>query len=545
MFIKPDEPAKIRSIVVGDMTTYLLMSYLDEFFQPLLRGSRFFPLAYTDQQRHIFAVEFARWSEHGGGVAFPTDQSKFDHNVPRRMILFVLRWLGRAALSMSYSVRPAVSADVDRANGLLARRLRGGRMIVEQKGKVTEIAMLDGLPSGWRLTALLDSITNYLEDRSVSYAAEKSLHQLRVFEHYTMLASSQTWQEGVYFGDDVRKIVDSGWTAGLLFETYKAVGLDVNASKSWISAGGMDDSSDEFLRMVSKQGRAVGYPARLISGLMYRRPGSRAAPGLAVLQEEMDSWLRAISRGCRQDVIERLAVGSISRVLRVPAEEAARFLHTPSALGGYGWTPWTTRPLVWKVESGKELSGSVKQVNLPLLRELDIEVDEGQYLLSVLPHVVENPPARQRGSWSVPKIPIPRNSRRSYQPVSSTDWWPKPVRPIWAEQNKTKMSIMLTSNSVSTEEILQLATNRIDVEAALKHFGRHWWHQWLRGPLTPTPAVVVSVDLIRPLLARAEVKFFPVHRPVDVARARLQAESFVLSELSSWLEQDLVPYVGV
>jgi hypothetical protein len=308
MFVKPDEPAKLRTIVTGDHPTALKMAYLSMYVEPALAGCAYLPMFWSTADQVQRWTRFAEAPLTGREVFMPIDQSGFDENVSLDMILDIVAWLTKVAGDNGGG------DDARRIGEALLEALNGGTLMVDG-GASFDIER--GVLSGWRWTALIDTLANYLQFREIT-------RYVGVFE-----------REVLFQGDDVRLVLDSELDAFKVYLGYKHYGLTVNPSKFWISR-----SRDEFLRFVSSGGNVRGYLARTITGILYRRPGSAPAPPQEQVLNMTDSWERTVSRGARSEVVRRLQVGELARVFSVTKEIARAFLHTPKAVGGLGlWPP--------------------------------------------------------------------------------------------------------------------------------------------------------------------------------------------------------------
>lgn len=242
------------------------------------------------------------------GLFVPIDQSKFDH-VPSKRVL-------KAAFEMICRLGVA-SGDVERAKiaKILIERLETAQILYD--GVIYN--HLRGLLSGWKWTALMGTLINYAEYLGVTGRAG-----IPRCDRNLMCVQ----------GDDSLLFV-KGWTeANKLVREYMDV-LPVNPSKFFV-----DKKRTEYLRLVlTPQGR-FGYFARAASGLMYANAwaGGAMSPASAA-----QTWSLLCSRGAEKHKTVEHCLRDICGLLRCNKQEANRLLHTPTTLGGLGWTTGENR----------------------------------------------------------------------------------------------------------------------------------------------------------------------------------------------------------
>jgi hypothetical protein len=463
MFIKPDETAKIRTIITGDVATSLKMGYLDYFVQAALRDCDLLPITWGDSNRVRELQRFARSTGNNHFVHMPVDQSSFDTNVSLDMVLTIVEWLVRVAVDVGGG------AEAARVGEALLFALDGG-ILETADGEKFEIER--GVLSGWKWTALLDSLANYVQYTEVA--------EFMGVEAKTVL----------FQGDDVMLELSSFSDAVLIYEGYKAYGVVVNPAKFWISR-----TRDEFLRLVSDAGEVRGYPARSITGLLYLRPGSSPPAAVQALEEQVSGWERLISRGAVQSRVRRLQVREIVRVLDVDEAVAEQLLHTPKAVGGYGVWPYSAKWMSVTVPSA--MRARFTGVGGVRLRDVDADM-----LTTVLGAQLPMPPARARG-YRVREVRVPimrLQALSAWDPVVYTTFRVPGLR--WDEPSGMER-MRLTEELVSAKampdipQILNLAW----VWAMRAYIGKTAWIDWVKGSLVPTPVLQVNPVIVSRIAA--------------------------------------------
>jgi hypothetical protein len=458
MFIKPDEPAKVRSIVVGDVDTALKMSYVGYYAEAMLKGARMLPMMWTEAQRAEEMVAFAKSTQFDDLVHMPLDQSAFDANVSSELVLDVVSWL------VDLARRAGGGSDVAQVGEALQYSLDGGTLAVE--GGAT-YPIERGVLSGWKWTALIDSLANYVQYKEISssmgVSAVKSLFQ----------------------GDDALLTMSSDRDAVTLALGYTAYGLDVNPTKFWIST-----DRDEFLRLVSESGNVVGYPARTITGLLFMRPGGTQAPPLQQLTEQTDSWERLVSRGGIEERVRRYQVEELMRILAVNREVADAILHTPKAVGGMGIAPYATTWMV--VETDKARTARfIEAYNVRLLK---VEVS---ILDTVLGFALPRTPARVREYRIRENVNVPRIHLKSMSSNLLGMFGAKVPVVQWTEWNNIKKmqweQELIRSRTLPSGVPLAYPQG---VWARRARWGKTAWVAWLRGSLVASPVNATSPAIV-------------------------------------------------
>ena len=243
IFIKPDEnQLKKRWIIAGDVSVYLKMEYLaaERVFRglpsPLVRSGR---LALEDAAERIRLV-----GERTASV--PLDQTGFDHQITVEMVLTAIR-----VMREFYTDARALEIF-----DLLLEQLPKTVLSYKKRtGTVFERRWRNGLLSGWRWTGVLNTVINLAEFEVVR----------------TQLGP---WDKVVFYsamGDDDDVFASDLATCVQIALLYRHnLGPEaLNLKKFFISR-----TTSEYLRKITAPGRTVGYPARLLNSILWRKPQS-------------------------------------------------------------------------------------------------------------------------------------------------------------------------------------------------------------------------------------------------------------------------------
>lgn len=317
--IKKRETGKVRAVVGGDDALYLKMAYFSSKFEKLATGTLTSLFMTSSQQVEMWG-SIVNGIRNRSRVACPVDQSSFDHMVDMDMILDVLTVLE------PFCTRTDEDTELFSA---VRFAIQNGVVELKDGGRSGQIVIEKGVISGWRWTALIDSMVNYGE-----WFANNAAVQRR-----TGFSASNVVVQG---DDDVMRVPNAA-TGVLLLDQYAQVGLKVNAAKNFIAS-----TRDEYLRYVADKDGVRGYPARAVNSLLWRNPISADPPkGPWRVPEIVSSWLTLFSRTGREDY--DLMLMDIVNATGINAQVLKTWLHTPVVFGGLGFTPLSTQGLVPKV----------------------------------------------------------------------------------------------------------------------------------------------------------------------------------------------------
>lgn len=189
-----------------------------------------------------------------------------------------------------------------------------------------DIRCRGGILSGWRLTAIGDSLIN----GATLQAADRTLHAIFGGRFLT------SWRAA---GDDADIRSLDPLSLCSILSVPQLNGAVIHPQKTYLS-----QSRSEFLRNTNyKGGYSRAYPARLISSLCYFRPSSDEAsiPRHQVFNAFLNDWSKMLRRCGRvgDPGLNKVLRTYLSRTFQLPRGPTRRFLHTPTSLGGAGFAP--------------------------------------------------------------------------------------------------------------------------------------------------------------------------------------------------------------
>jgi hypothetical protein len=305
-------------VVNSDDETYLRMSYVSSWLEEALAGHPDSTLFMSRRQLVDLWENLARGTQHES-VKIPLDQSHFDWQQNKRMIrrfLDVVRHF--ISVNADNRVRQDLLFVVDNLYVTLVEE--PGILTVGTGNEKTTLEISKGIMSGWRWTALMDTVFNWGE----LFAAQQLL------KDYGVAGSVIS---AVAQGDDDQVTCSSYGYAAALAEAYKMMNFEVNPGKFFIRT-----KTDEFLRQVATQDNVSGYLVRTVNSILWRNPVSRDPPaGLLRMTEQLKIWNLAIGRGGDRSQIERLMRIDLAQGNGLSNDNLEGILRTPNVFGGLGW----------------------------------------------------------------------------------------------------------------------------------------------------------------------------------------------------------------
>jgi len=373
--IQKRELGKVRPVVASDFTTNLKMARVGYWLERAFAGHPHSTLFMSASQQYTLWQDMVTQSQDRMLIKMPIDQGHFDHSVGADMLLIINQELRDfIALECTTTDRQELLDTMDR----IQYAISAGYTVLDGE----KILYYSGICSGWRFTALYDTLANAGELSAV----KQTVIRKSGFDPIV----PKLW---VCQGDDIRLVTISYSAATAIWALYQEAGFDVNVQKFFIS-----DSVDEFLRQVTRPGWIGGYPARMAS-LVFRNPVTRELiRGEERIREMVTTWNQVFNRfGYTQTPLWSMAISDIARSNHIKYADMLHYLATPACVGGAGLlVDYTTQADVLWVSIGK--GGFTKDWKLqqvpPLARTLS-----GKY--HVDPSVFTN-------LW-VPNVEGPRN----------------------------------------------------------------------------------------------------------------------------------------
>jgi len=312
------EPGKVRAVVNSAVEMFLRMDYVSQFLEKAMAKHPETTLYYDETQMFDMWTNMGIQAKDRNTIKIPLDQSHFDWQQNMRMIErfcvvtenFIDKYMppGKVKDDLLW-VMDSISQGMYKLPGVV--------MIDDEK-----LIAEKGVLSGWRWTALIDTVFNLGE-----------IHCARVLLNNVNHHIPSGVVELIGQGDDDKVLVTSAGYAAALTIAYDIMNFEINPGKFFV-----DNIRDEYLRQVSEDGEVSGYLIRGINTIIWRNPGSVDPPaGLLRAGDQLKSWNKLVSRGGDASRIERLMIQDISRGNGLSQLETIKLLSTPVTVGGLGY----------------------------------------------------------------------------------------------------------------------------------------------------------------------------------------------------------------
>jgi hypothetical protein len=308
------ETEKGRAVVNSDDETYLRMAYISLWLETAMKGHPLSTLFMSSRQMYEMWNRLSESVNNLSGVKLPLDQSHFDWQQNKRMINAFLDVL-RDFISVNASDR--IKQDLL----LVLESVRITLVTVTGELRIgdTVIPVEKGIMSGWRWTALIDTVFNFGELFSA----------VRLCERQGLPVSLQSI---VCQGDDDQLETDSYSSAAGIVAAYDIMNFEINPGKFFAAR-----DRDEYLRQVAEGGGVSGYMARAVNSLLWRNPINKdPVGGLLRAREQLTSWNVIIGRGGNVKRTVDHMVRDIAGGNGLSFGQVWELLRTPASVGGLG-----------------------------------------------------------------------------------------------------------------------------------------------------------------------------------------------------------------
>jgi hypothetical protein len=317
--IQKREAGKVRAVVNSDDETYLRMAYVSDWIERALHGHPLSTLYMSSTQLEQLWIRLSDACSHPS-VKVPIDQTHFDWQQNKRMLSKFVDVLEKfIKVYAPLRVKDEYIAVIDQLRNALVE-VEGRLVVTNERGIKTVIPVEKGVMSGWRMTALMDTVFNYGE----LYAARRLVRRLLGRDPVTTVCVQ---------GDDDQLSVGTLGEAASIVKAYEVMNFELNPAKFFIST-----DRDEFLRQVVTAENVSGYPVRAILGLLWRNPVSRDPPaGMLRMNEQVRSWNLILARGGDWRRVKPHMLRDLGAANGLGTAEVLGVLSTPAVLGGSGF----------------------------------------------------------------------------------------------------------------------------------------------------------------------------------------------------------------
>lgn len=388
-FVKLDEPAACRTVQCYDTYALIRCCYLEQALGDLNAHGKWTTIGVNPREKQkvrkdIFSLEQGTW--------LCTDQSQFDVNQPKAWVVYALKSLYKRIGARNPHMGSVISAELKSLEKVMLdfenRSLEWGK----------------GVLSGYLFTALLDSILNRAETRSV---LEMMRRRDVCFERYQ--------------GDDAIVRLRDWIDRQEVSRIYKSLGLEIHPSKTWVTK-----RNTEYLHEIYYcNGAVYGFPARAWRAIAWKKPVTGVANefGSQKFNSLIDTIRMAMRRGLLVEDILRRVVKPMMENFDEGKFQA--WIKTPSVLGGFG--AGMRGRVAIDVQTLRDDSFDVFVKNVSNLDKLWKSAVETRISSACpIPGIVNIYRfAKVRGEGKMPKLKI---SRYAELPVLRIDWEVKDLK---------------------------------------------------------------------------------------------------------------------
>lgn len=313
--MEKSEGGKIRPIVKTGSAMFRKMDYLSQWCEDGFKYSRLSTLFGSASNQEWIDKDILASTRDPNLWKVPMDQSNFDWHQSKSSIMTII-----AAMGMYISKRTNVKGftEVWEAmwNSIFAQPVTiycGAYRYTWQ----------NGMPSGFRWTALIDTLLNISSFRvAVRIASNLAGREIQVFHHRSQ-------------GDDIAFAASQLSDIALIMHIYNKLGYEAHPSKTFFSR-----YRTEFLRKSYENTLGItGYLARSLLSIRFRSPILEVPLARASrLYSRLTAWHLLALRGASVKAAAKCYLWDAEQ-LGVKATTAANFALTPAAFGGAGLWP--------------------------------------------------------------------------------------------------------------------------------------------------------------------------------------------------------------
>lgn len=309
--MEKSEGGKIRPVVKTGNSSYWKMDYLSTLVEEGFRGSKISTLFCGGKRGEELDRDLLELARDRRWIKVPLDQKNFDWHQSRGSIFCVLE-----AMRDFFRAKGYLQGDVGRVWAMLDESLKLGATV--HLGKV-KFPWVNGLPSGWRWTALLDTILNLTSFRVAVGVAED-------IEGREFIMKGHCAQ-----GDDIIFACQDYGMLRVVVAVYQALGYEVHPQKTYISR-----VRAEFLRRSYEDRGIVGYAPRTILAIRYRNPViSLPLIKAQRLYSRILLWHLLTLRGALAGKVAAMLLWDAEQ-MGVARDDAVGFALAPNSVGGAG-----------------------------------------------------------------------------------------------------------------------------------------------------------------------------------------------------------------
>nr|QVU40016.1 hypothetical protein [Kamu toti-like virus 1] len=310
--MEKSEGGKIRPVVKTGSECFRKMDYLSQWMEDGFNKCRLSTLFGDAIQQEDIDMEIMESVRQPGLWKVPMDQSNFDQHQSKRSLMTVMgamgAWIWEQTSSEDFKIVWTCLWD--------SLFYEDVKVLCGEKS----FKWRNGMPSGFRWTALLDTILNIVSFRvALNHCKDILGYTPRIYCHKAQ-------------GDDVAFAMEKLSEVATVMSIYNDLGYEAHPLKTFYSR----DRTEFLRRCYSRQGGINGYVTRSLLSTMYRNP-IQEPPIIRAerLYSRLTAWQLSVVRGCDGVKCGECFLSDAEQ-LGVSRKHAAGFALTPASWGGAG-----------------------------------------------------------------------------------------------------------------------------------------------------------------------------------------------------------------
>lgn len=454
--VKTEFYPKVRIIVSSDFDTNLKMTFVDQWLTSWMKGNVMSTLWQNKEQTLQMWMQMMN-----GKVNCPTDQTSFDHKVTKDMVLIMLE-----EITLLIEERAINNKELLEVMKHIKYALEEGTVNYTnpKTGKKTSLRYTSGILSGWKWTALFDTLANLAENFTAM--------ELENTENKLITIYAQ--------GDDIESKWMDKWSPFKTLLRLRSMGFEIHPKKSFIST-----HHNEFLRKYAIKGMLNGYPARLINGLLWQYPGEVPQENvLEKLNATTNVWVKLFERLLLNKEDAQKVVKQDLRGQKIDEQLIKGYLEIHPLNGGAGLT-------------GERLDIEI-EVTPEVKKEVSFNAQGIEDFKKQYGHLQE----REMQSWLIKTMNIPKLYKKHSTVIRKSEVIIKkvdqPVIPYVLDivknfkPDKPKMVHGMFPNVVFSQSyaFMEYLYPNINIFTERSKAPKQWTYEWLSGRVkTLTPKI--------------------------------------------------------
>lgn len=313
--MEKSEGGKIRPIVKTGSAMFRKMDYLSQWCEEGFRYSKLSTLFGSADNQEWIDRDLLTSTRNSNLWKVPMDQSNFDWHQSKASIMTIIAIMGM------YIGRKIHNKDFQAVWQAMWDSIFAQQVVVHC-GKL-KYTWQNGMPSGFRWTALVDTLLNITSFRvAVRLASEIKEQYIHISHHRSQ-------------GDDVAFATARLEDVALIMHIYNKIGYEAHPSKTFFSR-----RRTEFLRKSYEANIGItGYLARSLLSIRFRSPILEMPLVRATrLYSRLTAWHLMTLRGAKPKAAVNCYLWDAEQI-GVDRTTAANFALTPASFGGAGLWP--------------------------------------------------------------------------------------------------------------------------------------------------------------------------------------------------------------